>query len=125
MITLSVFLFVYIDIGGTRCCDTVGVIRDGVIDGEKGAGESLTSPGLVLCDVVLSVPEDISSSDPCSCLMLAEGGSSRLCMWVDVSACEVPVLAVVLFRFVPRIIRSLELALHRWCKEDVLEDWIS
>lgn len=74
---------------------------------------------------MLSVPEDISSSDPCSCLMLAEGCASRSCMWGDVSACEVPVLAVVLFRFVPRIRRSLELALHRWCKEDVLEDWIS
>ena len=74
--------------------------------------------------MVLSIPEDISSPDPCSCFMLTNGVSSRLCMWVGVLACEVPVLAVVLFRFKPRIIHSVELALQRWCKEDVLEDWI-
>ena len=74
--------------------------------------------------MVLSIPEDISSFGPSSCFMCTERNSSRLCVWVGVLTCEVPVLAVVLFRFKPRIIHSVEVAVHRWCKEDVLEDWI-
>ena len=42
MITLALFRFLYVDIGGNRWCDTVSVFRVGVIDDEKGAKESLT-----------------------------------------------------------------------------------
>ena len=74
--------------------------------------------------MVLDVLGGRASFVPSSLFVWDERGSLRVCIWVGVFPYEVPVPDVlVLFRFKPRIIRSFELSLRRWCKEDVLEDW--
>ena len=74
--------------------------------------------------MVVDIPEEFSCFVPSSFCIFTERISSRLCIWVGALTCEVFVIAVVLFRFKPRIIHAGELTLQRWCKEGVLEDWI-
>ena len=74
--------------------------------------------------MVLDVLGGRASFVPISLFVWTDRDSLRVCIWVETLQCEVPVPGVlVLFRFKPRIIRSFELSLRRWCKEGVLEDW--